>query len=45
MKNNLYTYFEIEKVVITPGAKELMIKENLKTSDLLILLEDRKSVV
>lgn len=42
MKHNFYTYFEIEKVVITPGAKELMIKENLKTSDLLLLLERHK---
>ena len=42
MKHNFYTYFEIEKVVITAGAKELMIKENLKTSDLLLLLERHK---
>lgn len=42
MKHNFYTYFEIEKVVITAGAKDLMIKENLKTSDLLVLLERHK---
>ena len=42
MQHNFYTYFEIEKVVITAGAKDLMIKENLKTSDLLVLLERHK---
>lgn len=42
MKSKYITYFDIEKVVITPGAKELMIKENLTTSKLLLLLEKHK---
>lgn len=42
MNSRYITYFEIEKVVITAGAKELMIKENFKTSDLLLLLERHK---
>lgn len=36
------TYFEVEKVVITAGAKELMIREKLTTSDLLLLIEKHK---
>lgn len=42
MNSKYITYFEIEKVIITQGAKELMIKENFKTSDLLLLLERHK---
>ena len=42
MNSKYITYFDIEKVVITPGAKELMIKENLTTSKLLLLLEKHK---
>lgn len=42
MNSKHITYFEIEKVVITAGAKELMIKDNLTTSNLLLLLERHK---
>lgn len=42
MNSKYITYFDIEKVVITAGAKELMIKDNLTTSNLLLLLERHK---
>lgn len=42
MNSKYITYFEIEKVVITPGAKDLMVKEKLKTLDLIVLLEKHK---
>lgn len=36
------TYFEIEKITLTPGAKDLLIRENQTTSDLLLLIERHK---
>lgn len=42
MNSKYITYFEIEKVFITTGAKELMIREKIKTSDLLLLIEKHK---
>lgn len=36
------TYFEVGKITLTPGAKDLLIRENQTTSDLLLLIERHK---
>ena len=43
MNNTKYiTYFDIEKINITKGALELIKENNLKTSDILLLVERHK---
>lgn len=36
------TYFEVGRITLTPGAKDLLIRENQTTSNLLTLIERHK---